>query len=120
MLNEIINTINAYLVTNVDVLDVKRKAELKAQIEYLKCLKNNGITKKDEKVTRKEFLKLYGAAMEMICYYDGSDEKERFNHLYGYPVEVHWNGVYCDCSDGATAWNHIVSNIEGVIEEEDE
>lgn len=120
MLNKIIKTVEAYYDINADVLDVKQKADLKAQIEYLKCLENSKIKKRDEKVTRKEFLKLYNTAMEMICYYDGSDEKERFNHLYGYPVEVHWNGVYCDCSDGATAWNHIVSNIEGVIKEEDE
>lgn len=77
------------------------------------------IGKKEEEVTKKEFLDLYGAAMEMIAYYDGSAEKERFNHLYGYDVTVHWNGVYCNCSDGATAWNHIVSNIKGIIEEEE-
>ena len=120
MIENIIKTVDAYLITNMDVLDTKQKAELKAQIAYLKEFNKDSTIKKDQKVTRKEFLDLYKAAMEMICYYDGSDEKERFNHLYGYPVEVHWNGVYCDCSDGATAWNHIVSNIEGVIEEEDE
>ena len=73
-----------------------------------------------QRVTRKEFLDLYNAAMEMIAYYDGSDETERFNHLYGYDVTIHWNGVYCDVSDGATAWNHIVSNIENVMEEMDD
>ena len=73
-----------------------------------------------EKVTRKEFLELYDAAMKMLDYYDGTKEKDRFNHIYGYDVTIHWNGVYCNCSDGATAWNHIISNIESVNEELDD
>ena len=73
-----------------------------------------------EKVTRKEFLELYDAAMKMLDYYDGTEEKERFNHIYGYDVTIHWNGVYCNCSDGATAWNHIISNIKSVNEELDD
>lgn len=86
-----------------------------SESEYEELIRN-----KDQKITRKEFIKLYNAAMEMIYFYDGTDEKERFNHLYGYDVTVHWNGVCCNCSDGATAWNWIVSNIEGVDEELDD
>lgn len=79
----------------------------------------NLVGKKEQEVTRKEFLKLYDAALEMLKYWNGTDEKERFNHIYGhdYDVTIHWNGVYCNCSDGATAWNHIVSNIADVIDE---
>ena len=73
--------------------------------------------KADQRVSRKEFLELYKAAMTMVNYYNGTEGTERFNHIYGYNVTVHWNGIYCDCSDGAIAWNHIVSNIEGVIDE---
>lgn len=78
--------------------------------------------KADKKVSRKEFLRLYDAAMTMMDYYEGTKETERFNHVYGhnYDVTVHWNGVYCNCSDGATAWNHIIDNIKYVDEEVDD
>lgn len=83
--------------------------------EYAELIKN-----KDQKVTRREFLDLYNAALTMRDYYDGTDEKERFNHVYGYDVTVHWNGVYCNCSDGATAYNHIICGVEGADEELDD
>lgn len=114
MLDKIKKTLEAYYTINHEVLSESENTDLKEQIAFIDTLKG----KLDMNVSRQEFLDLYKAAMEMIAYYDGSKEKERFNHLYGYPVTVHWNGIYCDCSDGATAWNYIVSNIKNVIEED--
>ena len=82
---------------------------------------NKLVQKTPQRVTKKEFLELYDAALTMLEYYNGTDERERFNHIYGhdYDVTIHWNGFYCNCGDGATAWNHIISNIQGIIDEFD-
>lgn len=137
MLNKIKETINAYLQTNKEVLDVKEIAELNAQLAYIESLKNDfyeltdkrieketEIAKRalfkvlsekkteDIKVSRQEFLDIYGLAMSGL----GSDKCE----LYGNEVTVHWHGIYCDCSDGAVAYNNIIAGIKNVIKEEDE
>jgi len=137
MLNKIKETINAYLQTNKEVLDVKEIAELNAQLAYIESLKNDfyELTDKrieketevakralfkvlsekkteDIKVSRQEFLDIYGLAMSGL----GSDKCE----LYGNEVTVHWHGIYCDCSDGAVAYNNIIAGIKNVVKEEDE
>ena len=138
MLRKILNTVDAYLMTNKDVLDPKEIAELDAQKAFLYSLIENDnhleewnkaeekaaklkrllfkVMKEHEsgdvKVTRREFLEVYEEAMDDLA----SDECE----CYGNNVTVHWHGIYCDCSDGATAWNHIVSNIKSVNEELDD
>ena len=70
--------------------------------------KTNG----DVRVTRQEFLDIYNIAMDYPD--DGYSLQENYEHN----VEVHWHGIYCDCGDGATAWNHIISQIESVIDED--
>ena len=136
MLRKILNTVDAYLMTNKDVLDPKEIAELDAQKGFLYSLIENAnyleernkaeekvvklrrllfkVMKEHEsgdvKVTKREFLEVYGEAMNDL----GSDECE----LYGNDVTVHWHGIYCNCGDGASAYNNIVSEIEGVIDED--
>lgn len=133
MINKIKKTINAYLTTNEDVLSAIEKADLNAQISFLEDLgenKNVSYFEKYEKakkslftilrrkkncnedimLTRSEFLDIYYMAMEGL----GSDKCE----LYGNDVTVHWNGICCDCADGAASYNYIISNIEGVIEDD--
>lgn len=137
MLDKIRKTIDAYLTTNRDVLDIKEIAELNAQLSYIDSLQNDfyevidreiekktNVAKKalfkvlseksteDIKVSRSEFLDIYNLAMNDL----GADMCE----LYGHNITVHWHGIYCDCSDGAAAWNHIITNIRGIIEEEGE
>lgn len=135
MINKIKKTINAYLTTNEDVLSAIEKADLNAQISFLEDLgenKNVSYFEKYEKakkslftilrrkkncnedimLTRSEFLDIYCMAMESL----GLDKCE----LDGNDVTVHWNGICCDCGDGAASYNYIISNIEGVIEDEDE
>ena len=138
MLRKILNTVDAYLMTNKDVLDSKEIAELDAQKAFLYSLIENDnhleewnkveekaaklrrllfkVMKEHEsgdvKVTRREFLEVYEEAMDGL----GSDECE----LYGNDVTVHWHGIYCNCSDGATAYEYIVSKINEVIKELDD
>lgn len=137
MLAKIKETVNAYLQTNRDVLDVKQIADLNAQLAYIESLENDfyeltdrrieketKVAKRalfkvlsekrteDIEVSRQEFLDIYGLAMDSL----GSDRCE----LYGNDVTVHWHGIYCNCSDGAVAYNNIVAGIENVIDEEGE
>lgn len=137
MLNKIKETVSAYLLTNREVLSVKEIAELNAQLAYIELLNNDfyeltdrEIEKQTEiikrtlfkvlsekktediEVSRQEFLDIYGLAMAGL----GSDKCE----LYGNDVTVHWHGIYCNCSDGAVAYNNIITGIENVIKEEGE
>lgn len=137
MLNKIKEIVSAYLLTNREVLSVKEIAELNAQLAYIESLNNDfyeltdrEIEKQTEiikrtlfkvlsekktediEVSRQEFLDIYGLAMAGL----GSDKCE----LYGNDVTVHWHGIYCNCSDGAVAYNNIITGIENVIKEEGE
>ena len=137
MLNKIRETVSAYLQTNRDVLSAKEIAELNAQLAYIESLehdfyelidkeieKQTKVAKRalfkvlseqkteDIEVSRQEFLDVYGLAMSDL----GLDECE----LYGNDVTVHWHGIYCNCSDGAVAYNNIIAGIRDVIEEEGE
>ena len=33
------------------------------------------------------------------------------NDVYGHNITVHWHGMYCSCSDGATPSNYIIPAI---------
>lgn len=69
----------------------------------------------DIELSRKEFVALYNL---MVTQMDNNMEKGKDdNEIYGKDVTVHWHGYYCNCSDGATVYNYIVSNIEGISEE---
>ena len=72
--------------------------------------------KADKKVSRSEFIRAYNLALDEMF---GNDNYED-NEIYGHDVTIHWNGIYCNVGDGATAYNHIISNIESVIEEDGE
>ena len=69
----------------------------------------------DVRVSRKDFLKLHEVAVDELFEFQHED-----NDIYGYPVTVHWHGIYCDCSDGATPSNHIIPGILSCDEELDE
>ena len=144
MLNKIINTIDAYLTTNADVLDMKQKAELKAQIAYLKAInddeyvdlkkqintlrkllfkilseQNNGT--EDIKLSRKDFLEVYYQANKYVCDCDDNYAEDALEEtgLYGKDMTVHWNGIYCNCTDGAVIANYLIPAIKDIDEEED-
>lgn len=70
----------------------------------LQLTKNKRETE-DVRVSRKDFLKLHVASED--------------DDVYGYPITVHWHGIYCDCSDGATPSNHIIPGILSCDEELD-
>ena len=67
---------------------------------------------KDRKVSMTEFLEIYNRALE--------EEDLTESGIYGKDVTIHWNGIYCNVGDGATAYNYIISSIEDVIEENGE
>lgn len=74
----------------------------------------------DIKVTRTEFLRVYNK--ELNAMFDNEDS-DCDNNIYGKSITVHWNGIYCDCGDGATPSNYIIPAIEECddeLEEEDE
>lgn len=73
------------------------------------------ITNSDVRVSRKDFVKIHTMTVEDM--FDKVDNNEEDNEIYGYPVTVHWHGIYCDCSDGATPSNLIIPAIEDCDDE---
>ena len=69
----------------------------------------NKMTKGDKLVTREKFLEKYNKEL-------GKDDHGK---IYGNDVTIHWNGMFCTCEDGATAYNYIISGLEDVISELD-
>ena len=85
---------------------------LMTEEEYEELLfKKNKTT--DTKVRRKDFVELWNA--ESI-----KDAYDLDNRSYGCNVTVHWNGYYCNCGDGATAYNNIICGVADADEELDD
>lgn len=81
----------------------------------------NNINVADCKVTRQQFLNEY--YKELDIKFNEDEEIADKAHIYGYPITVHWNGIYCDCGDGATPSNYIIPAIEeceSELDDEDE
>lgn len=104
------------------LIDIKRENEkLKTENEQLKKLileMEKKTETKDIKITRKQFCDFRDIA-EQLMFSGTNDEGERFG-VYGKPVTVHWNGMYCDCNDGALPSNYIFPALRELDEELDE
>ena len=70
----------------------------------------NKLLKGDKLVTREKFLKKYNKEFD----------KDDRGKIYGNDVFIHWNGMFCSVSDGATAYNHIICGLEGAMTELDD
>ncbi len=73
----------------------------------------------DIEVSRQDFVDIYSAAVGEMFEKMDEDEDIDDSPIYGKDVTVHWNGIYCNCEDGATVYNHLIPGIEGVISEID-
>ena len=98
-----------------------RITELESRIKMLQkatmdLLNSKGKSNKDIRVSKLDFLALYNDALNEM--FDQPDEDE--NDIYGYDITIHWHGIYCNCGDGATAYNNIIPAIENVYNEDDE
>ena len=104
------------------LIDVRKENEkLKAENEQLKKLllqMEKKTETKDIKVTCKQFCDFRDIA-EQLMFSGTEDEGERFG-VYGKPVTVHWNGMYCDCNDGALPSNYIFPALRELDEELEE
>ena len=99
----------------------KRTVELETRNKMLRAalieiIKSSNIDKKDVRVSKLDFIAIYNDALNEM--FNNPDEDE--NDIYGYDITIHWHGIYCNCGDGATAYNHIITAIENVYNEDDE
>jgi hypothetical protein len=62
----------------------------------------------DIKVSRSDFVKMYDMAVNEMFETNSEDGE---NDIYGHNITVHWHGMYCNCSDGATPSNYIIPAI---------
>ena len=62
----------------------------------------------DVRVSRQDFIKMYNSAIEFMF----NNMETEDNDIYGHNITVHWHGMYCDCSDGATPSNFIIPAIK--------
>lgn len=104
------------------LIDVRKEnKKLKAENEQLKKLllqMEKKTETEDIKVTCKQFCDFRDIA-EQLMFSGTEDEGERFG-VYGKPVTVHWNGMYCDCNDGALPSNYIFPALRELDEELEE
>lgn len=68
----------------------------------------------DIKVSRSDFVKMHDMAVNEM--FETNSEE---NDVYGHNITVHWHGMYCSCSDGATPSNYIIPAIANCDEELD-
>ena len=93
--------------------------------EAIKQLMHDGATSEDVRVGKIDFLAIYQKALDemfdiMEKVTDERTPDDVQNDIYGHDVTVHWHGIYCNCGDGATASNYIISAVEDMLTEDDE
>lgn len=91
----------------IDELEISNKMLRNAIIQLTGKVRTS-----DVRVSRKDFLKMYDGAVN-----DFLDLYHEDNDICGYPVTVHWHGIYCDCSDGATPSNYLIPGIKDCDDE---
>lgn len=87
----------------LDAVCLEETNQITPKIEFVKP---------DRKVNIEEFLHIYYD--ELGKEFDSVVED---SHIYGHSFTVHWNGIYCDCGDGATPSNHLVPAIKACLDE---
>lgn len=93
-------------------LDYKRRIEL-LQKAVADLVRGTEAQHTAVRVSRIDFLEMYETALSYM--WDHSDED---NDIYGKDFTIHWNGIYCNCGDGAAPSNHIIPGIEFLNEED--
>ena len=104
---------------DITILEFIRNFRVKWFGEEKNNMDNTNVT--DRKVTRQQFLDAYNKELDIL--FNEVEEISEKAHIYGYPVTVHWNGMYCDCADGATPSNFIIPAIadcESELDDEDD
>lgn len=77
-------------------------------------------TPTDLRVGKADFIAIYNKALEvMFNNLEKPNGGELPNDIYGNDFTIHWNGIYCNCGDGAAPSNYIIPAIEGINEEDD-
>lgn len=98
--------------------EIKKLKEENEQLKKLLLQMEKKTDTEDIKVTRKQFCDFRDIA-EQLMFNGTEDEGERFG-CYGKDVTVHWNGMYCNCEDGAAPSNYIFPAILELDEECDD
>lgn len=147
MIDKVIGTLKEYLAAHdrdIIVLSDEQKAEIKAEITFMECMRESSYIEEvknlktridslqnaiidlvspvppaEKRVTRKDFLEIYNKCLSGMFedQENGIWESEHKKKIYGKDITVHWNGIYCDCYDGATPCNHIIPGIKSLDEE---
>ena len=91
--------------------------QMKKEVEelrsiVLKATRNKEMKTDDVLVSMRTF---YNIAMNALSTDDGMEED-----IYGHDVTVHFHGLYCNCQDGATAYNYIIEGVKECADECDE
>lgn len=101
--------------TEEKVKELKMRNELLRKA-IMQLTTHKDINNKDVRVSKLDFMNMFDDALNEM--FDNPNEEE--NDVYGYDVTVHWHGIYCNCGDGAVAYNNIVSAVKDCYEEDDE
>lgn len=100
-----------------EIQDYARRIELLQEaITELIHSKKDGC--KDVRVSKKDFLEMYETALNEMWEKETQGKDIYDGDIYGKDFTVHWNGIYCNCGDGATASNNIIPGIEGCYDED--
>lgn len=93
------------------ITDYERRIELLQEaITELIHRSENG--NKAVRVSKLDFIAMYKTALEYMW------DHEENNDIYGKDFEVHWNGIYCNCGDGAAPSNYLIPGVEGIADED--
>ena len=98
---------------NEEIKTLMRRIEL-LQTAITELIHNTNHGSHDVRVSKTDFLEMYQTALDYMWEHD--DEE---NDIYGKDFFVHWNGIYCNCGDGAAVSNYLIPGIEGINEEDD-
>ena len=97
----------------IDIICKDYEKRINMLQEAILELSKTAAVHQDVRVSKKDFLDIYKKALD-----DMDEHLDEDNDIYGHDFTVHWHGIYCNCGDGAIAYNYIVDAIEGLYDEE--
>ena len=98
-----------------EIKELEKRCEM-LQNAVIILSREKGTESTDVRIPKVDFLKMYDKAVNDMFDRPADDK----NDIYGYDITIHWHGVYCNCSDGATPSNYIIPALQDLTDEDSE
>ena len=96
-----------------EIKELEKRCDM-LQNAIMTLTRDQGIRTEDIRIPKLDFIQMHEKAVDDMFDRPADDK----NDIYGYDITIHWHGMYCNCSDGATPSNYIIPALQELCEED--